>query len=122
MELPKVLESVMCVLLNSHFVSSWKVAAESRNPTIILRLCPVSENQNGDVNTVAYRRKSSSQMNRDKQRMANFKQRSEAENQRSVDTSSSNQVRQSDNARDSVYVHEEKHTGVTLGDTKQRRR
>ena len=84
MDLPIALDASLRALLASHAVSSWKIAAERQNLTVILRLRPVhvpSVFNNGvpHVNTVAYRRKSPSQMQRDRQRMQTFRQRECAE-------------------------------------------
>ena len=78
MDIPKALDTVLKALLSDHSISSWKVAAEGQNPTIVLRLCPRREPnvyQDGvriDTSAV-YRRKPPSQINRDKRRMDNFR-------------------------------------------------
>ena len=84
MDLPIALDVALKALLASHAVCSWKIAAERQNLTVIVRLRPVhvpSVFNNGvpHVNTVAYRRKSPSQMQRDRQRMQTFRQRECAE-------------------------------------------
>ena len=92
MELPKALENVLGALLNDHCVSSWKVTAEGRNPTVVLRLQAVHEIQNGRVyDTQVYTRKTPKQVNRDKQRMTLFKQRLETKNAILSDAKSDNQ-------------------------------
>ena len=81
MDFPRALDTALKALLTCHSVSSWKIAAEGLNPTVILRLRPVHVPalcHNGvpeHVNTVAFRRKSPSQMHRDQQRMERFRQR-----------------------------------------------
>ena len=80
MDLPIALDASLKALLASHEVSSWKIAAERQNLTVIVRLKPVtvpSVYNNGvpQINTVAFRRKSPSQMQRDRQRMQTFRQR-----------------------------------------------
>ena len=82
MDLPKALDTVLKALLSDHSISSWKVAAEGQNPTMVLRLSPRREPyvcQDGvRVDTSAvYRRKPPSQINRDKRRMNNFRSRSD---------------------------------------------
>ena len=82
MDLPKALDTVLKALLSDHSISSWKVAAEGQNPTIVLRLSPRRDPyvcQDGvRVDTSAvYRRKPPSQINRDKRRMNNFRNRSD---------------------------------------------
>ena len=84
MDLPIALDASLRALLASHAVFSWKIAAERQNLTVILRLRPVhvpSLCHNGlpHVNSVAFRRKSPSQMQRDRQRMQSFRQRDCAE-------------------------------------------
>ena len=85
MDLPIALDASLRALLTSHAISSWKIAAERQNLTVILRLRPVhvqSVCHSGlsHVNNVAFRRKSPSQMQRDRQRMQTFRQRDYAEN------------------------------------------
>ena len=80
MDLPIALDDALKALLASHAVSSWKIAAERQNLTVILRLRPVPvpnvcHNGVPHVNTVAFRRKSPSQMQRDRQRMQSFRER-----------------------------------------------
>ena len=76
MELPKALESVLGALLDNHSITSWKVTAEGQDPTVILRLRSTGVNQDG-VSMSAYRRKSASQVLRDRRRMAGYRQRLE---------------------------------------------
>ena len=74
------LEGILETLLSNHVVASWKVTSEGHNyPTVVLRFKPVSENQDG-VPTQLYRRKSQSQLLRDRQRLAVHKQRLELKN------------------------------------------
>ena len=82
MDLPKALDDVLKALLNGHSISSWKVAADGQNPTVILRLQPLrvpNVPQDGVRvdNTVAFRRKPPSQINRDRRRMNDFKLRND---------------------------------------------
>ena len=82
MDLPKALDDVLKALLNGHSISSWKVAADGQNPTVILRLQPLRvPNVHTDGvrvdNTVAFRRKPPSQINRDRRRMNDFKLRND---------------------------------------------
>ena len=79
MEMPKALETVLSALLDNHTVTSWKVAAEpGNNPAVVIRLRPKrdsQDSQNGEINTHVYRRKTASQVKRDKARLADFKNR-----------------------------------------------
>ena len=79
MELPIALDTALRALLSCHSVSSWKIAAEGQNPTVILRLRPEtheSARQDGaKLHTVAFKRKPPSQINRDRQRAEEYKQR-----------------------------------------------
>ena len=125
MELPSALETVLGALLTNHSVTSWKVASENQTPVVVLRLKPVSENQDS-VSTQVYRRKPQSQIARDKRRAVEHKQKLELRNVRiSNDDSPVNKIGQeiranqfsmdaSDNQniclhdeKDSVNVHSE---------------
>ena len=79
MELPIALDTALRALLSCHSVYSWKIAAEGQNPTVILRLRPATQQsvyQNGvRADTVAFRRKTSCQINRDRRRAEQFRQR-----------------------------------------------
>ena len=83
MDLPSALDIALKALLGSYSVSSWRIAAESQNPIVILRLRPLplqSACQNGlpvPSNTVLFRKKSPSQIRRDKQRTEQFRQRTD---------------------------------------------
>ena len=76
-DLPKALETTLGALLCNHSVTSWKITAEGLNPTVVLRLKPFEHDyQHGScVQTGVYRRKPSSQLTRDRQRLAEYKQR-----------------------------------------------
>ena len=84
MELPCALESVLGVLLQNHFVNSWKISSEGVNPTVVLRLRPFDNNQDR-VTTQAYRRKSKGQVDRDRKRAADYKHRLEQEHSANSD-------------------------------------
>ena len=78
MELPIALETALKALLSFHSVSSWKITAEGPNPTVILRLRP--ENQPSAcesvrVDSCSFRRKTPSQLYRDRRRAEEFRQR-----------------------------------------------
>ena len=77
MDLPKALETTLGALLCNHSVTSWKITAEGLNPTVVLRLKPLEHDyQHGScVQTGVYRRKPSSQLTRDRQRLAEYKQK-----------------------------------------------
>ena len=80
MELPIALDTALKALLSCHAVSSWKIAAEGQNPTVILRLRPEkqpSARHNGAcvVDTVTFKRKPPSQIQRDRRRAEDFKQK-----------------------------------------------
>ena len=83
MDLPSALDIALKALLGSYSVSSWRIAAESQNPIVILRLRPLplqSACQNGlpvPANTVLFRKKSPSQIRRDKQRTEQFRHRTD---------------------------------------------
>ena len=78
MELPCALESVLGALLQNHLINSWKVTSEGVNPCVVLRLKPLDDTQER-VTTQAYRRKPQSQIERDRRRAAEHKQRLEHE-------------------------------------------
>ena len=73
------LDTAMKALLSCHSVFSWKIASETQNPVIILRLrpdSPLSVSQNGErAETVAFRRKPPCQIQRDKRRAEEYRQR-----------------------------------------------
>ena len=80
MELPLALDTALKSLLTCHQVSSWKIVAENQNsPVIILRLKADSRQsacQNGErAETVAFRRKQPCQIQRDRRRAEEHRQR-----------------------------------------------
>ena len=64
-------------LLSCHSVYSWKIATEGQNPTVVLRLRPETQQSvcQSSVNTVAFKRKPPSQINRDRRRAEEYKHR-----------------------------------------------
>ena len=81
MELPIALESALKALLTQHAIFSWKISFERDNLAVILRLrehAQQSERHNGElVDSVSYKRKTPCQINRDKRRADEFRQRRE---------------------------------------------
>ena len=80
MEFPIALESALKALLNHHSISSWKIAGDGPSLAVILRLRPESqqgENHGGVLERVSYRRKPPGQINRDRRRAEEFRQRRE---------------------------------------------
>ena len=74
--LPRVLENVLETLLHDHVVSSWKITADGLAPTIVLRLKPTCESQeNGYSGPKHFRAKPPSQIERDRKRMCEYRQR-----------------------------------------------
>ena len=77
MELPIALDVTLKALLSCHSVQSWKIATEGQNPTVILRLRPETQKracQDGahSIDTVAFKRKPPSQIQRDRRRAEEF--------------------------------------------------
>ena len=81
MELPIALDTALKALLSCHSVQSWKITAEGPHPTIIMRLRPESQPtscQSGvrvDSVSGSFRRKTTSQIYRDKRRLEEYRQR-----------------------------------------------
>ena len=80
MELPLALDSALKALLGCHSIYSWKITAEGQNPTVILRLRQDTQQRachSGlhTANTVSFRRKPPSQIQRDRRRAEEYKQR-----------------------------------------------
>ena len=81
MDLPKALDAALKALLINHSISSFKVDDSRHSPAVIIRLSPLrvsSVCQDGvpaHVNT--FRRKPPSQVKRDRERMDDFKHRSD---------------------------------------------
>ena len=73
------LDTALKALLSCHSIYSWKIAAEGENPTVILRLRPetqLSSSRSGvRADTVAFRRKTPCQLNRDRRRAEEFRQK-----------------------------------------------
>ena len=92
MELPIALDTAIKALLGCHSVYSWKITAEGPNPTVILRLRPETEpsvRRSGErIDTVAYRRKPPCQIQRDKRRAEEYRQRRESSEDVAVTESS----------------------------------
>ena len=102
----------MGVLLIDHSVSSWKVCADSRNPTVVIRLESVLDNQNGSVTgTQVYKRKTSKQVNRDKQRMTLFRQRLDIKNPHISNVNSDGQDVCTDSGSANINKHEQGECG-----------
>ena len=78
------LETALKALLSNHAVCSWKITGDGPNPCVILRL--QAENRQNTwasgvhTDSVTFRRKSHSQILRDRRRIEDFKQRKENEN------------------------------------------
>ena len=117
--LPRALDNVLETLLCDHVVSSWKITAEGPNPTIVLRLRPTvpsRDNHNGYcAQPRTYRSKPPSQVERDRRRAAQFKQRRDPifdknipidlrENFTNKDSRESRSASVSNTNRDSVYM------------------
>ena len=79
MEFPCALESVLEALLQNHHIHSWKVTSEGINPCVVLRLKPCNDTKERVI-TQAYRRKPQSQIERDRRRAAEHKNRLERDN------------------------------------------
>ena len=79
MSLPLALDSALKAMLMNHNVSSWKIASEGQNPTVVLRLKPNRPLQDGERwhtdRSEAYRRKTPSQIARDRRRVEEYRQR-----------------------------------------------
>ena len=75
--LPRALDNILGVLLCDFTISSWKIAANGPNPTVVLRLSQTSQSrEHGDrPQTTVYRKKPPSQLVRDRKRAAQFYQR-----------------------------------------------
>ena len=77
--LPRALDNMLGVLLCDHTVSSWKIAANGPNPTVVLRLRQTHQSQEHGyqyrAQTKLYRTKPPSQVERDRKRAAQFRQR-----------------------------------------------
>ena len=75
--LPKALEKALGALLCDHSVSSWKIAAEGPNPTIVLRLRPSGQSQENGycIQRKTFRAKPPSQVERDRRRWVEYNQR-----------------------------------------------
>ena len=74
--LPRVLENLLETLLRNHVVSSWKISADGFNPTIVLRLKASGKSQdNGHCAPQHFRAKPPSQIERDRKRMHEYRQR-----------------------------------------------
>ena len=75
--LPRALENILTVLLCEHTISSWKIAAQGPNPTIVLRLMPTDQSQEHGyrAQTKTYRTKPPSQVERDRRRAVQFRQK-----------------------------------------------
>ena len=79
------LETALRALLSNHAVCSWKITGDGPNPCVILRLR--AENQQNtctsevhtSTDSVTFRRKTPSQVLRDKRRIEDFRQRRENE-------------------------------------------
>ena len=74
--LPRVLENLLETLLRNHVVYSWKISADGFNPTIVLRLKAKDKSQdNGHCAPQHFRAKPPSQIERDRKRMHEYRQR-----------------------------------------------
>ena len=83
MDLPIALETALKALLSNHAVCSWKITGDGPNPCVILRLRAENE-QNTCTSGVhtdsfTFRRKTPSQMLRDRRRIEDFRQMRENE-------------------------------------------
>ena len=129
MELPIALDSALKALLSCHSVSSWKIAAEGQNPTVIVRLRPVTQQsvcqrQSGEhADTVSFKRKTPCQINRDRRRAEQYRQRKDnAENMIVAESRTANQsehtVEQELNTKTNEKVpSENQHTTDCASDT-----
>ena len=78
--LPRALEKALGALLCDHSVTSWKITAEGLYPTIVLRLRPCGDSQENGycVQRKTFRAKPPSQVERDRRRLVEYKQRSDS--------------------------------------------
>ena len=83
--LPRALEKALGALLCDHPVTSWKITAEGLNPTIVIRLRPSGQSQENGfcVQQKTFRAKPPSQVERDRRRLVEHKQRFHSKNDHS---------------------------------------